>query len=299
MLNTTDTTRQIRLGIILLVLSAICYSTAGLFTRLIDTSVWTMLCLRGLVAGVFILAIMLARDGRAGLAQFSVFRSLPGLVAVSASVLAMVFNLNAYLNTSVANVVLIYATAPFVAAAFSWVLLREPVPSVTLWASLVALAGVTVIVGGSLGGGGLLGDVYAMAMTTFMALMIVAVRWGKAQSMVAMACASAFASFFITLPFADFNPVTGNTLMLLVTFGVTQLGLGILFLTLGARHLNSGQAALISTLDVPLAPLWVWIAFADVPPLTTLLGGLVVMAAVIFSILHNQRALAPATEGTS
>lgn len=299
MLETADTARQMRIGMILLVLSAACYSTAGLFTRLIDTSVWTMLCLRGLVAGIFILAIMLARDGRADLAQFGVFRSLPGIVAIAASVLAMVFNLNAYLNTSVANVVLIYATAPFVAAGFSWLLLREPVPAATLWASLVALAGVAVIVGGSLDGGGLLGDVYAMAMTTFMALMIVAVRWGKAHSMVAMACASAFASFLITLPFAEFDLLRGDTLVLLVAFGITQLGLGILFLTLGARHLNSGQAALISTLDVPLAPLWVWIAFADVPPLATLLGGLVVMTAVVFSILHSQRTPVPATEGTS
>ena len=143
----SDTARQIRIGMILLVLSAACYSTAGLFTRLIDTSVWTMLCIRGLVAGFFILAIMLAREGRAGLAQFGVFRSAPGLVAIAASVLAMIFNLNAYLNTSVANVVLIYATAPFVAAGFSWLLLREPVQASTLWASFVALLGVIVIVG--------------------------------------------------------------------------------------------------------------------------------------------------------
>lgn len=301
MSDPSDTARQVRNGMILLVLSAACYSTAGLFTRLIDTSVWTMLCLRGLVAGLFILAVMLAREGRAGLAQFSVFRSPPALVAIAASVLAMIFNLNAYLNTSVANVVLIYATAPFVAAAFSWLLLREPAAPATLWASLVALAGVVVIVGGSLSGGGLLGDLYAMAMTVFMALMIVAVRWGKAHSMVAMACVSAFASFLITLPFADFGQVDGRALALLAAFGITQLGLGILFLTLGARHLNSGQAALISTLDVPLAPLWVWIAFADVPPLTTALGGLVVMAAVVFSILQGQRrpAPAPAPEASS
>ena len=296
---TCDTARQVRVGIILMVLSAVCYSTAGFFTRLVDTSVWTMLCVRGLVAGLFILAIMLVRDGRAGLAQFGVFRSLPGIVAITGSVLAMVFNLNAYLNTSVANVVLIYATAPFVAAGFSWVLLREPVPGTTLLASALALVGVAIIVGGSLDGGGLLGDAYALAMTTFMALMIVAVRWGKANSMVAMACTSAFASFFLTLPLADFSQVDGRALVLLVAFGVTQLGLGILFLTLGARHLNSAQSALISTLDVPLAPLWVWIAFADVPPFATAIGGLVVMAAVLFSILYRPRGSAASPEGVS
>lgn len=285
-----------RRGKLFLVLSAICYSTAGLFVQLIDTSVWTMLCVRGIVAAAFVFGLMLVQEGRDAFGQFSVLRSPPGALAITASALAMFFNLSAYQTTSVANVVVIYSTSPFVAAGFAWLIFGERVRRHTLIAAGTALVGTLILIGGSLGTGNLKGDFYAICMTFFMALMIVAVRWGKAHSMVAVACVSALASSLATLPFADFSTIGGRDLVLLVLFGITQLGLGLLFLTLGARHVNAGQSALIGTLDVPLAPLWVWIAFAAVPPIPTYIGGAVVMAAVFASIVWDNRDGAHAKE---
>ena len=71
----------------------------------------------------------------------------------------------------------------------------------------------------------------------------------------------------------------------LMLFGVTQLGLGLLLLTLGMRRVPATRAALIGLLDTPLAPIWVWLAFNEVPPWPTLAGGAIVMAAVVWNML--------------
>lgn len=276
---------EAQLGRVFLVLSAVCYSTAGLFVQLIDTSVSTMLCVRGFVAAAFIFGLMLLQDRDGFARKFKVLFSKPGALAIVASVAAMYFNLSAYQTTSVANVVVIYSSAPFLAAIMAWALFDERLPMATLGASVLAMLGTIVLMTGSLGNGNLKGDVYALCMTICMALMIVAVRWGRANSMVATAGLSALASAIVTLPFADFRTVSAPEIWLLVLFGVTQLGLGILFLTLGARHVSASQSTLIGALDVPLAPLWVWFAFGAIPPSLTFVGGAIVLCAVFGSLI--------------
>lgn len=277
--------RGTTLGIVYLAVSAVCFSLAGLFTLLITTDVWTILCVRGLVAGCFIAMLIMVQQGRNGLTDLSGLLSAPGLVAVTASTVAMFFNLSAYRHTDVANVVLIYSTAPFIAAGLAWWLLGERATRRVLIASAFAVVGAAVIIGGSLANGNLLGDFYAGVMTTLMALMIVAVRWGKDLPMSQMACASALLSCLATLPMADLATVDGRSLALLVAFGVCQLGLGLLFFTLGSQLVNPSHAALISALDVPLAPLWVWIAFATIPPALTFLGGAIIIGAVLSTLI--------------
>ncbi|HTD48832.1 MAG TPA: EamA/RhaT family transporter, partial [bacterium] len=75
----------------------------------------------------------------------------------------------------------------------------------------------------------------------------------------------------------------------LALFGTTQFGLGLLLLTLGTRLISATESALISALEAPLAPAWVWVAFKEVPPLATFVGGAVVMAAVSAHILAGRR----------
>ncbi len=71
----------------------------------------------------------------------------------------------------------------------------------------------------------------------------------------------------------------------LALFGVTQFGLGLVLLTLGTRLVSATESALVNTLEVPLAALWVWLAFAELPTWSTLAGGAVVIAAVTAHVL--------------
>ena len=168
--------------------------------------------------------------------------------------------------TSVSNVAIIIATGPFVAAALAWIWLREVPHLRTMMASIVALCGVAIIVGNARVGSDVLGIALACFMTLAIAAMTVMVRRHKNTSMVAAAALSNILGSVVSIPFAHgIAAVTGFDLFILAMFGFFQVALGLTLFFLGSRLLPSGQAALISTLETPLMPFWVWVAFAEVP----------------------------------
>src|SRR5262245_26759921 len=98
--------------------------------------------------------------------------------------------------------------------------------------------------------------------------------------MLPAACLSALLCPVFVWPLAHLEGAGGLNMLYLVLFGVTQFGLGLLLLTLGARLISATETALIQALEVPLGPLWVWLAFREVPALPTWIGGAIIMAAV-------------------
>jgi drug/metabolite transporter (DMT)-like permease len=242
------------LGVVLVAGSAVAYSTAGLFTRLIHVDLWTLIFWRGLFSSAFLLSVDLAQRGRQ------------------------------WRHTTVADVAIIYGTAPFVTAGIALVVLRERTGTMTLLCSVLALVGVAVMFGGSHVSRHLTGDLLAVGMTVLMSVMIIATRRSSSAPL-AIAALSSLASSLVAAPLAHAAvphlPQYGE----LALFGVTQLGLGLLLLTAGSRHLSASRVALVGGLDVPLAPIWVWIAFAETPSLATIVGGVTVMAAVLLNTL--------------
>ena len=108
--------------------------------------------------------------------------------------------------------------------------------------------------------------------------------------MVAAAAISNFLTSAVSIPFAHgITGITAIDLFILAMFGFFQVALGLTLFFLGSRLLPSGQAALISTLETPLMPFWIWLAFAELPGLRVLLGGALVMGAVIADIIGDRR----------
>jgi drug/metabolite transporter (DMT)-like permease len=280
---------QQRLGIALVVAAAIAWSTAPFFTRLLPYDSWTILFWRGLFGGGMIVAIMLVLQGRAGLRDL-IRMSKSGWLVASLSAAAMIAFIPSLQLTSVANVAIIIATGPFVTAALAWVWLREVPHLRTMIASVVALCGVAVIVGSARLGSDILGVALACFMTLAIAAMTVLLRRHKDTSMVAAAALSNILGSIVSIPFAHgITAVTGADILILAMFGCLQVALGLTLFFLGSRLLPSGQAALISTLETPLMPFWIWVAFAEVPTLRVLLGGALVMGAVIADIIGDSR----------
>jgi drug/metabolite transporter (DMT)-like permease len=280
---------QHRAGIALVVAAAVAWSTAPFFTRLLPFDSWTILFWRGLFGGGVIAAILVVMQGRAGLQDLAGMGKSGWLVA-SLSTLSMVCFIPALQLTSVSNVAIIITTGPFVAAALAWIWLREVARLRTLLASLAALCGVVIIVGDARASSDVLGIGLACLMTLAIAAMTVAVRQHKNTPMVAAAALSNFLGSVVSIPFAhSITSVTGADLFVLAMFGCFQVALGLSLFVLGSRMLPSGQATLIATLETPLMPFWVWLAFAEVPALRVLLGGALVMGAVIADIIGDSR----------
>jgi drug/metabolite transporter (DMT)-like permease len=289
----TETRSQHRLGIALVVAAAIAWSTAPFFTRLLPYDSWTILFWRGLFASGMIVVLMVVLQGRAGLRDLTRIDKNGWLVA-SLSTLAMIAFIPSLQLTDVSNVAIIIATGPFLAAALAWIWLREIPHLRTMLASIVALCGVMIIVGNARTGSDVIGIALACFMALAIAAMTVMVRRHRNTSMVAAAAMSNILGSVISIPFAHgITGITGFDLLILAMFGCFQVALGLTLFFLGSRLLPSGQAALISTLETPLMPFWIWVGFAEIPALRVFIGGALVMGAVIADIIGDSRTQKP------
>ena len=277
---TTEKRNEAGLGVMLVTASTVAYSTAGYFTRLIELDPWTILFWRGLYAGLTILAFIGWQRRGQTLDAFAEFR-WPHMAVALCSALATIALINALRLTSVADVLVISATAPFMTAAIAWVWIGERTRAVTLIASAAALCGVIITISGARASGVITGDLLAIIMAFFLSVMMVIIRKHRDISMLPATCLSAFLCSALVLPFAAPSSAQGASMILLMLFGATQFGLGLLLLTLGTPLISATRTALIRTIDVPLSRLWVWLAVGEVPPAAACTGGAIIMVAVV------------------
>jgi len=274
-------------GALIVAIAAVAFSTAGLFTRLIAVAVWTMLFWRGVFGGLLIAAWIVWQERSATLSAFARM-GRTGVLTATCSTVGTICFISALRATTVADVAVIYATAPFIAACIAWAWTGERPRRGTLVASALAEAGVAVMCGVALPAGHVLGDALALAMTVLMALMMVVIRKNRAVSMLPAACLSAFACAVVVLPLAHPLDVTASEMVLLALFGTTQFGLGLLLLTIGSRLISATRASLLVNLELPFAPLWVWLAFGEVPSQATAIGGGIVCVAVVLDLVADR-----------
>jgi drug/metabolite transporter (DMT)-like permease len=275
-----------RIGFILVSASAVAWSLGGLFTRIIQLDSWTMLAWRGIFGALGLAAVMVALRQRDTLLTLRNMGWL-GWLFVLQSALGMIVYLTALRHTTVANVAVIYATAPFLAAGLGWLVLRERPTTSSIVASVVALIGVAVMVGFG-HKGGLLGDLLALGMTWAMASTMVVARHYRGIPILLTACISSLLSGIVSWPFAAALSVSRHDLMLLALFGVVNFAIGLPLFTYGARLLPAIETALIGAVDAPLAPLWVWLAFNETPSLSTIIGGAIVFSAVAIHLIVGE-----------
>jgi len=278
-----------RKGIALVVAAAVAWSTAAFFTRLLPFDSWTILFWRGLFGCGAIVTFMVLIQGRDKVKDLAAMGRSGWLVA-SLSTLGMVCFIPALQLTSVSNVAIIMATGPFVTAALAWFWLRETPRQRTIVASVVALCGIAIIVGGPRPASDMLGIALACLMTVAIAVMTVVIRRHKETPMVAAAALSNLLGSVVSIPFAGgIAAVAPADLVTFAMFGFFQVALGLTLFVLGARLLPSGQTALVGLLETPLMPFWIWLAFHEVPAPSAFAGGALVMGAVVADILGDLR----------
>ena len=229
------------------------------------------------------------RRGQAGLADWK-HLGWAGWSAATVSSAATICFIAAFKNTAVANVAIIYATAPFAAAAIAWVWMRETPDLATLVAAGLCLAGVTVMVGGSAGGPDLIGDLLALGMTALMALMMVIMRRYPERPMTLavgpVSCFQLVATVWVMGAQLD---VSARELVLLAGFGVVHAAATVL-LAEGVLRIRAAEAALLGALEVPLAPLWSWLILSETPRMPALGGGAVVLVTLAWYLGRETRA---------
>lgn len=282
-----DARRNHLLGVIFVTAGAVTWSSAGFFTRLIDLDYPTMIAGRGIFGAVGMLALIIAFSPRDWTSQFRGMRRSDGLF-IANYIFGTICYVSSLGQTSIAHNAVIFATLPFIAALLGWSFLRELPSREAIISSLIALAGVVIMVGFS-SDGALLGDVLSFLGTASMAASIIIVRRFPTVNIAAGAVIASFTSGVIVLPFAELAAVTPTHLFYLVLFGLLNASAGLTLYSLGSRRLPPMETALISLIDTPLSPFWVWLAFDETIGPQTIMGGLVVLFAVILHIVLSQR----------
>jgi drug/metabolite transporter (DMT)-like permease len=278
-----DQAAQQRRGQIYVALAAVAWSTAGLLQRQLSLDVATQVAGRALFAALALLAyVAVSERGRVVQACRSV--GLAGIgFAICLAVASATF-IAALNHTTVARVLFVQAVSPVLAALLARVLLGEPVTRRTVVAMAIALAGVGLMLGAP-GGGDALGDGLAVVMAFAFALALVITRHRRDVSMAPATCLSQLLLLVVLLPLATPADVGGDDVLWLAVMGGSQIGLGLALLTIGARLIPAAQVALITLLEVVLGPFWVWIALREQPDTATLVGGAIVIAAIVIQTL--------------
>ena len=269
-----------RLGFWLVTAAAICWSTGGLITRLVATDAWTTIFWRSVFCAAFLAAaVIIAQRGR--LADVIRDTGWPGVLMAACFATASTCFIMALSRTSVANTLVIQSLSPFIAGLLGWLCLGERVRRRTWVAMGVALAGTVVMLWGSAGAGSRMGDLLALATATAFAGATVIVRWHRSVPMVAAAALASALSGLISLGEAAPSTAGARDLVLLALFGAGQLGVGMLLFTAGARLIPVAEASLIGVLECVLGPVWVWLAVGERPGAFSLLGGAIILSALV------------------
>ena len=174
----------------------------------------------------------------------------------------------------------ILAVSPMLAALLARVTLGEPISRRTVVAMAMALGGVALMLGAP-GEGNLAGDGFAFVAALAFAVMVVITRWRHDVSMAPATCLSQAILVVAFLPFASPGEIAGDDVGWLAALGIGQIGLGFALLTVGARLIPAAQVGLITLLEVVLGPVWVWLALDERPSTLTLIGGAIVIAAIV------------------
>lgn len=288
-----ESAAQHRRGLMFVFSAGVLWSTVGLGIRMIeDATVWQILFYRSISLTILLYTVIRWRTRRDPFTL--VWRAgLVGAIAAMSLVFAYSGAIFSMQTTSVANAMLLFATAPFMAAMLSWVVLRERVRGTTWVAVLFAIGGIAVMVSDQTGASTVLGSLAALGSALAFACFTVALRAGKSVEMLPAVFLS---GLFALLMMGSICLITGDGLVLsrfdggiALGMGVFQVGAGLVMFTLGSRSLPAAELALLSLAEVVLGPVWVWLFLGETVGLNTLIGGGILLAAIVGNVLIGIR----------
>ncbi len=284
------TPAQHRKGIALMIGATLCWATAGVLVRNMEvTSGWTITFWRSLLMSAFLLVVLSIRHG-SRLPHRIHAMGWPGVISGLLFAWMMICFILALSLTTVANTLVVGSISPFVAALCGRIFLGERVALRTWLTMIAAIGGITIMFFDALASGGWAGNLIALCIPIGFGVNVVILRKHRAavDMMPSILLAGIF-SMLIALPFALPLTVSAGDLALLSTMGIVQLGVGLLLMLTAVRYLSSAELGLLSLLEIVFGTLSVWLLIGERPTHAALLGGAVVLAALVVNHLAGMR----------
>jgi DME family drug/metabolite transporter len=275
----------------LVIAAGVLWSLQGLvFRQIEEAGSWAVLFWRSLGMAPVLLAFLIWRAGGSPLPairQVGAAGVLGGLGLIAAFGGAIY----AIQATTMANAVFLFAASPFLAAVLGWVVLREPVAATTWGAMALALVGVFFMVRDGLDSGASAGNVAALLSSLGFAIFTVSLRWRRlddALPSVLLGCLfSIVAGALVAAQIGEGLVVPVPDVLWSMSMGAVTLSGGMVLYTLGSKLVPAAELALLSNVEVLLAPFWVWLFLGETASARTLMGGAILLASVMFNGLSG------------
>jgi drug/metabolite transporter (DMT)-like permease len=191
--------------------------------------------------------------------------------------------------TTVANVVFIISTQTMFLAIFGYFYLKEKISLISFFSILLAMGGITIMVGDSLSTGSFFGNIVALAIPINFSILVMIIRKNKNLDMVPAIFYSGIFSIVYGLILSESLAFTNRDILMGFFLGVPQLAFGFICITIGSRTTPSTTIGLLMLTETLFAPIWVWLFLNEIPPLSVLIGGTVIILAIILKSFDRKK----------
>ena len=195
-------------------------------------------------------------------------------------------------NTTVANANFIIQTQAIFLAIFGYLFLKEKISKLTLASIILAISGILLMVGNSISPGQLSGNLVAFIMPCSFAVLIVIVRKYPNIDMIPLQLFAGIVAMLIGYFISAKINISMYDLILAFVAGFFQVGLGFIFITIGAKKTLSAMVGILMMTEAVFGPLWAWIFLGENPRLIALIGGFIILFAVFiqfYSLLEKEK----------
>ena len=274
-------------GPFLVFLGAVSLSFGGLIVKSFEGStLWQILFWRS-VFFILVISIFLFISYKKTVFSALYKSGLPGLVGgiiLSVGFASYVF---AMYETTVANANFIIQTQTLFLAIFGYFFLKETISKLTLFCIFLAISGILLMLGTSISPGQMTGNLVAFIMPISFAVLILIVRKFPEVDMIPLQLVAGIFAMIIGLLLSPKIMVSPKDIFLGFLAGFFQVGFGFIFITIGARSTPAAFVGIIMLTEAVLGPFWAWMFANENPPLTVLIGGSIVITAVVIQFLNK------------
>tara|TARA_B100000902_G_scaffold302461_1_gene290407 strand:- start:38 stop:904 length:867 start_codon:yes stop_codon:yes gene_type:complete len=279
-------------GYILILFGGFCLSWGGFVVRSFETSdVWEILFLRSFFffLGISTFLFLIYKKNTAKIIRESGFPALLGGFVMSFSFIAFVF---AMMNTSVANVVFIISTQTMFLAIFGFFYLKEKVSLIGFISIVLAMSGITIMIGDSISSGTLFGNLVALIIPISFSILVMVVRKHSNLDLIPAIWYASILGLIYSIAMVESFDFTNHDIFMGFLLGVPQLSFGFICITIGSRTTRSVTIGLLMLTETICAPIWVWLFLNEIPPLSVFIGGMIIIFAIIVKSFDKNKPLA-------
>ena len=276
-------------GPLLILTGGFCLSWGGLILRSFESaSIWQILFYRSIFFLWVLIAFILLTYGKKTFKKIKE-AGAPGLIGgifLSTNFVAYMYSM---METTVANVVFIISTQTVFLPIVAYIFLKEKISPRGYVAIVLAMIGVTLMIGDSFGTGSLKGYLSALTIPiNFSVLILIIRKYPKVDMIPAIFYAGILSCLYGLLLLENFA-ISTKDIWLAFLLGVPQLAFGFIFITIGSRTTPAVMVGLLMLMESIFAPIWVWLFYNEIPPISVLVGGMIILSAVVMKSLDYKK----------